>query len=250
MIFGLFGFCGIHYNPDTTCIATSNMKRLECPLCDFTVLEKDHYFLQLHFEQAHTTDSPFIIQDDPEPLPPSLPHRPAPTRSNEEDPPSSDDTDDSEDSEEEEGTISSSRSDSSQLISSSDCEDHIEHHNAENLSFDKSTTKYHSQSSSAAMNTSSSTHRSHRHHARSISVEHNAKADALAALEETDKPRHKPRKHRQRRRRNTNDSEKTTISRSIANFNPFSKPGKKAKPPTKSARLGVSPLFFGTTYAG
>lgn len=227
------------------------MKRLECPLCDFTIPEKDHYFLQLHFEQVHTTDSPFIIKDDPEPLSPPLPYRPAPKSSSEEDSPSSDGTYDSEESEEdseEEGTVSSSSSECDELAFSSDSDDHIEH-DAEILSPDKSTTKYHSQSSSAAMNTASSTHRLHRHRDKSTSLEHNVKADALVASEKVDKPRHKARKRHQRRRRDTNDSIKTTIGRSIVNFNPFSKPGKKAKLPTKSARLGVSPLFFGAKYS-
>lgn len=224
------------------------MKRLECPLCDFTILERDHYFLQLHFEQAHTTDSPFVIQDDPEPLPPSLPHRPAPTRSNE-DSPSSDDDYDSEDSQEE-GTVSSSSPDSDELVSSSDCDDHTEPHDTETVSFDKSTGKYHSQSSSTAMNTSSPTHRLQKHHARSMSAEPNSKSDAFAAaLEKADTPRHKPRHRRHRRRRNTNDSETTTISRSIVSFNPFAKQGRKAKPPTKSARLGVSLMLFVATHS-
>lgn len=226
------------------------MKRLECPICDFTIPAKDSYFLQLHFEQVHTTDSPFIIQDDPEPLPPSLPYRPAPTRNNEEDTPSSDNAYDSEDSDDEgEGTVECPQSDCGELISPSDYNDHIEYHHTETLSFDESTGKYHSQSSSAAMRSSSSTHRSNRRRARSTSVEHNAKADTLAVLKKADGHSRKSRNARHRRRRNTNDSGKTTISRSILSFSPLPRTGKSAKPPIKSARLGVSPLFSRATYS-
>ena len=48
----------------------SDMELLDCPLCDFAVLPADDYALQLHFEQEHTEDSPFVVKDDPEPLPP------------------------------------------------------------------------------------------------------------------------------------------------------------------------------------
>lgn len=34
---------------------------LECPMCPFTVSQGKDYWLQLHFEQEHTEDSPFRI---------------------------------------------------------------------------------------------------------------------------------------------------------------------------------------------
>ena len=49
------------------------MDTLHCPMCEFAVPQSDDYVLQLHFEQIHTEDSPFRIEDDPEPLPPRRP---------------------------------------------------------------------------------------------------------------------------------------------------------------------------------
>lgn len=148
------------------CINTEgSMKRLECPLCDFTILSKDGYFLQLHFEQAHTTDSPFIIQDDPEPLRSSLPPTPASTGNNDEQTPSSSgscesdsDSDlDSDDSDQEERAIKSSASNSYELVSPSEHDGHIDYCRIETLSFDETTPKCHSKRSSATMHSSSST---------------------------------------------------------------------------------------------
>lgn len=226
------------------------MKHLECPLCDFTILSKDGYFLQLHFEQAHTTDSPFIIQDDPEPLRPSLPPTPVSTGSNDEQTPSSSDScdsdsdsdSDSDDSDREERAIKSPTSDSYQLVSHSDHDDHIDYRRIETLSFDETIPKYHSKRSSATMHSSSSTHRSHRRRATSTSVEHKAKTGTRAASKRTDGHSRRSTKHGPRRRRNTNDSDKTTISRSILGFSPFAKAHKSAKPPSKNARLDVSLL--------
>ncbi|KAH7553148.1 hypothetical protein BM1_08121 [Bipolaris maydis] len=226
------------------------MKHLECPLCDFTILSKDGYFLQLHFEQAHTTDSPFIIQDDPEPLRPSLPPTPVSTGSNDEQTPSSSDScdsdsdsdSDSDDSDREERAIKSPTSDSYQLVSHSDHDDHIDYRRIETLSFDETIPKYHSKRSSATMHSSSSTHRSHRRRATSTSVEHKAKTGTRAASKRTDGHSRRSTKHGPRRRRNTNDSDKTTISRSILGFSPFAKAHKSAKPPSKNARLDESDL--------
>jgi hypothetical protein len=221
------------------------MKRLECPLCDFTILStdsKDGYFIQLHFERAHTSDSPFIVQNDPESLPPSLPHRPAPTGSNDEETPSSDDSCDSgsDDSDQQERAIKCHTPDCDKLVSPSDYNNHIDYHRAETSSFDKTPRKHHSQRSSTTMHSSPSTHRSHRRRAKSTSVEHNAKTDTRAALKKADGHSRRSTKHGPRRRRNTNESDKTTISRSILSFSPFAKSNKTPKPPPKNARLGVS----------
>jgi hypothetical protein len=111
-------------------------ERLECPLCDFTVLPSDDYVLRLHFEQLHTTDSPFIIQDDPEPLPPPLPARPSSTRSDKH----TDRTTPAPD--EIENSVYCPASDCGELVSLVDFNDHLDYHAAESLSFDEATGEY------------------------------------------------------------------------------------------------------------
>lgn len=216
-------------------------------MCDFTVHPKNNYALQLHFEQVHTTDSPFVIKDDPEPLPPSLPPRPASSHTDAEDTSSSDstdDSDDSDDSEQEERTVKCPEPGCGELVPLSDYNDHIDYHNAETLSFDENTPKYRSHHSSATMQSSSTSHRSHRRRAKSTSVEHHMSTDGSDALKKTEGRSRKPKKHGHRHRRDSNDSQKSTIGRSILGFNPFAKPDKAVKPPIKSARLGVSTPFF------
>ncbi|KAI4699378.1 hypothetical protein J4E81_004402 [Alternaria sp. BMP 2799] len=215
---------------------TSKMELLECPMCDFTVLQKDDYILQLHFEQVHTENSPFVIEDDPEPLPPSLPLRPSSLRHDTEDTPSSDD------SEEEESTTVCPDPNCGEVVPLSDFNDHLEYHNAETLSFDETTGKYHSHHSSATMQGSTSSRRSHASQARTTTSERSFSTDLSDALKRTDAHGRKSKKHPHRHRRDTDESEKSTIGRSILGFNPFAKPDKSVKPPIKSARLGKSEL--------
>ncbi|KAJ5037903.1 hypothetical protein J3E74DRAFT_423612 [Bipolaris maydis] len=100
---------------------------------------------------------PLHIQDDPEPLRPSLPPTPVSTGSNDEQTPSSSDScdsdsdsdSDSDDSDREERAIKSPTSDSYQLVSHSDHDDHIDYRRIETLSFDETIPKYHSKRSSA-----------------------------------------------------------------------------------------------------
>ncbi|KAI4941150.1 hypothetical protein J4E91_010941 [Alternaria rosae] len=212
------------------------MELLECPMCDFTVLQKDDYILQLHFEQVHTENSPFVIENDPEPLPPSLPTRPSSLRHDTEGTPSSDD------SEEEESTTVCPDPNCGEVVPLSDFNDHLEYHNAETLSFDETTGKYHSHHSSATMQDSTSSRRSHASQARTTTSERSFSTDLSDALKRTDAHGRKPKKHPHRHRRDTDDSEKSTIGRSILGFNPFAKPDKSVKPPIKSARLGKSEL--------
>jgi len=110
-------------------------ERLECPLCVFTVLPSDDYVLQLHFEQLHTKDSPFIIEDDPEPLPPPLPARPSSqsTANTERDTPAADEIDNS---------VFCPAPDCGELIPLIDFNDHLDYHAAESLSFDETTGEY------------------------------------------------------------------------------------------------------------
>ncbi|KAI4941764.1 hypothetical protein J4E86_010275 [Alternaria arbusti] len=212
------------------------MELLECPMCDFTVLQKDDYILQLHFEQVHTENSPFVIEDDPEPLPPSLPLRPSSLRHDTEDTPSSDDSD------EEESTTVCPDPNCGEVVPLSELNDHLEYHNAETLSFDETTGKYHSHHSSATMQGSTSSRRSHASQARTTTSERSFSTDLSDALKGTDAHGRKSKKHPHRHRRDTDESAKSTIGRSILGFNPFAKPDKSVKPPIKSARLGKSEL--------
>jgi hypothetical protein len=199
---------------------------LECPMCDFTVLPTDDYVLQLHFEQLHTTDSPFKIDDDAESLPPALPPRPA---SSVEDMPSSD---------EEENTVVCPEPDCAEVVLLIDFNDHLDFHTAETLSFDETTGKYHSHHSSATMQ-GLATHYPHMGSTKSSHLEHNFATDLPEAQKKHGAHGHKRKKHGHRDRSNTSSGEKSTLSRSILTFNPFTKMDKTIKPPSKSARLGV-----------
>lgn len=199
---------------------------LACPMCDFTVPPSDDYVLQLHFEQAHTTDSPFVVWDDPEPQLPALSPSPS-KRKHVVDSPSSD---------EEEGTIECPKLDCAEAVSLSDFNDHIDYHNAESLSFDETTGKYHSHHSSATMHNLAASHQPRPGPSSSSDI------DAVHSSQKSSSHGRKSRRHTHRERSNTSNSEKSTISRSILTFNPFTKLDKSTKPPNKSARLGKSEL--------
>ncbi|KAJ4358908.1 hypothetical protein N0V95_002614 [Ascochyta clinopodiicola] len=205
------------------------MELLDCPLCDFTVLPTDEYILQLHFEQVHTENSPFIIEDDPEPLPPSVgssskcKHVQATT--------SSDD---------EETTVACPEPDCGELVLLDDFNDHLDLHAAESLSFDETTGKYHSYHSSNDMHKAAATHHSHRRSSKAATSDYLYDAESLDGSRKSGSHGKTRKKHRDRR--DTNSSEKSTLSRSILSFNPFTKLEKPVKPPNKSARLGKSEL--------
>ncbi|KAF2026638.1 DUF1671-domain-containing protein [Setomelanomma holmii] len=203
----------------------SAMGALECPMCDFTVASSDDYgpeLLQLHFEQVHTTDSPFRIVDGAESPPPSLPPRPSSKRKHVADTPSSD---------EEEDTVTCPESDCGEVVLLTNFNEHLDYHAAETLSFDETTGEYHSNHSSATMHglTASNPHKSY--------TKRSFPEDDF-----NDGHGHKLKKHGHRDRSNTTSSEKSTLSRSIISFNPFTKADKSVKPPDKSARLGKSEL--------
>jgi hypothetical protein len=201
---------------------------LECPMCDFTVLPTDDYILQLHFEQMHTTDSPFRIEDDTESPPPALPPpRPDSKRKSVADTPSSD---------EEENTVTCPEPDCGEAVLLTDFNDHLDFHAAESLSFDETTGKYHSHHSSATMQ-GLATHRPQRGYTQD---EYTSTIDLPETLKKHESHGHKLKKRSHRNRSNTNSSEKSTLSRSIVTFNPFAKMDKTIKPPSKSARLGAS----------
>ena len=207
------------------------MELLDCPLCDFTVLPTDDYVLQLHFEQVHTEDSPFIIQDDQEPLPSSLGS--SSKRKHEQDTTSSD---------EEENTVACPELDCGEVVLLDDFNDHLDLHAAETLSFDETTGQYRSHHSSSNMhNKSAATKHSYRRSSKASTSDYRYEADSLDGSKKSDSHGKTKKKHHHRDRRDTNSSEKSTLTRSILSFNPFfSKAEKSVKPPNKSARLGVS----------
>ena len=219
---------------------TDSTGLLECPMCAFTVLPTDDYVLQLHFEQVHTTDSPFRIEDDAESPPPALPPRPSSKRKHVGDTPSSD---------EEENTVTCPEPDCGEALLLTDFNEHLDYHAAETLSFDETTGKYHSHHSSATMQ-GLATHNPQTGFSKSQLLDHSFTTDLPEALKRSHDHDHdhghghKLKKHGHRHRSNTNSSEKSTLSRSILTFNPFAKMDKSVKPPNKSARLGVSALLL------
>lgn len=197
----------------------SNIELLDCPLCDFTVLPTDDYVLQLHFEQAHTEDSPFVVKDDPEPLSSA----PASFSGCKQDVTSSDD---------EGNTVACPEPDCGEVVLLDDFNDHLDLHAAESLSFDETTGKYHSHHSSSNM------HSARRRSSKVASSDNRYDTESLVGSR-TSHNHGKTKKRQHRERRGTDTSEKSTLARSILTFNPF-KADKLVKPPSKSARLGVS----------
>lgn len=216
-------------NVASTAMAT-DAALLECPMCDFTVLPSDDYILQLHFEQLHTTDSPFMTEDDPQPQSPAL-SRTSSKRKHGRDTPSSDD---------EEDTVVCPDPDCGEVVPLTDFNEHLDYHAAETLSFDETTGKYHSHHSSTTMHTLAPDQHSHTGLSKDSYAENNFTTDLPEALRRHDGHRRKTKKHRERR--NTSSSEKTTLSRSILTFNPFTKSDKSIKPPYNNGRLGVSKI--------
>ncbi|KAF2680168.1 DUF1671-domain-containing protein [Lentithecium fluviatile CBS 122367] len=207
---------------------------LECPLCDFTVLPSDDYVLRLHFEQVHTTDSPFIVEDDPEPLPSNLPARTSSTQStkhSERGTPSSD---------EDENSVLCPAPDCGELILLVDFNDHLDYHAAESLSFDELTGKYHSQRPGNMHGGDVAGHP--KGSFQPSFHEQNFSTGLPDALRRTEDAGRKKGKKLKRGRSDTSSSEKSTLSRSILTFNPFAKAEKKIKPPASSCRLGRKEL--------
>jgi hypothetical protein len=193
---------------------------LECPMCDFAVLPSDDYVLQLHFEQLHTTDSPFKIEDDAASPPPA---------SRLEDTPSSD---------EGEHAVLCPEPDCAELVPLIDFNDHLDFHAAESLSFDETTGKYHSHHSSTAMQ-GLAPHHAHSASTKSTYHENNSAIDLPESEKRHGGHGHRHKKHRHRDRSSTCSSKKSTLSRSIISYHPLTKVDKTIKPPSKSARLGV-----------
>ncbi|KAH3906949.1 hypothetical protein HBI56_113240 [Parastagonospora nodorum] len=202
---------------------------LECPMCAFTVLHTDDYILQLHFEQVHTTDSPFKIDGDVEPPLPTAPKRKHAHA----------DTPDTTSSDDDEGDmVTCPEPECGEVVSLADFNDHLDFHAAESLSYNGTTGKYHPHYSSAAMQTLAA-HQPHESFTKNTFSEYHFTTDLPDALKKADGH---GKNHGHRKRSNTSSSEKSTLSRSILTFNPFTKAEKSIKPPNKSARLGKSEL--------
>ncbi len=200
---------------------------LECPMCDFAVLPTDEYIIQLHFEQVHTTDSPFVVQDGSASPPPSMSSKLGSTSKHVGETLSSD---------EEANTVECSHPDCGELVPLPDLNDHLDYHAAETLSFDESTGTYHSHSSSANMHDLTTTHTGSSKHK---SLDPHFDADVTDTASGHSGQGRKIKNHAPRNRSNTNSSEKSTLSRSILTFNPFTVFDKTVKPPNKTGRLGV-----------
>ncbi|OAL51255.1 DUF1671-domain-containing protein [Pyrenochaeta sp. DS3sAY3a] len=207
-----------------------NPALLDCPLCDFTVLPSDVYILRLHFEQVHTTDSPFIVEDDPDVQPPALPPRPSSAQT----PVPSSDEDDN--------TVECPEPDCGETVLLSDYNDHLDYHSAETLSFDETTGKYHSHPSAATMQGLADALYSPKGHTDAPLLDNDSGTDISSAKKKGEGRRRKVRRRTHRERSNTDSSEKSTLARSILSFNPFTKLDKVIKPPSNSARLGKSEL--------
>lgn len=224
-------------------MADTDMALLECPQCTFSVLPSDVYVLQLHYEQTHTDDSPFRIEDDPEPLPPPLPPRPSSQSSSHVDGATPSYLTD-------ENSVLCPEPDCAEVVLLSDFNDHLDLHTAATLSFDETTGKYHSQrpydididmraSNSTTNNMTTGT-------SKEPSLLEQNFDTAPGARRHGDEAR-KSKKKSPRGRGNSTGSEKSTLSRSIAAFNPFSR-FKPVKAPNSTARLGVCNLTPSTSY--
>ncbi|KAF2750451.1 DUF1671-domain-containing protein [Sporormia fimetaria CBS 119925] len=209
------------------------MALLECPLCGFSVRQSEEYFLQLHFEQEHTEDSPFRIEDDPEPLPvPLATQQPSqlPGHVDTATPSAS----------EEECNVFCPEPDCGELVLLTDFNDHLDLHAASTLSFDETTGKYHSQQ---PINMQRSYHQASNSKGTSKApsfLEPDPHASSSSGGPR--RPEDDSRKLKKRvGRGNSTGSEKSTLSRSIAAFNPFSR-HKAVKAPQNTARLGRAEL--------
>lgn len=211
-----------------------NVELLDCPLCEFKVLPADDYVLQLHFEQAHTEDSPFVVKDDIESLPSALAS--SSSCRHMQDAPSSDD---------EENTVACPEPDCGEVVLLDDFNDHLDLHAAETLSFDETTGKYNSHHHPPSnMHNTAATRHARRRSSQVATSDYRYDTESLDGSR-AGSNRGKMKKRHRRERRGTDSSEKSTLARSIIAFNPF-KADKLVKPPSKSARLGVSCVHYHT----
>ncbi|KAF2490310.1 DUF1671-domain-containing protein [Lophium mytilinum] len=251
--------------------ASKSVSLLTCPMCQYSVLPSDSYVLELHFEQEHTPDSPFRIQegDDEDvtgerslpPLPPRPP--PKPSRSPLHEPSmaegSTNDNDTSSDDDDDDNTVLCPESSCGETVLLAELNEHLDLHQAERLTLDADADDHHhsqhphSQSHShSPSTTSSSTMQTLTEEPAPSFLEQNfntaAVPDALrhsggkaAAGGGQQKPKGAKIK---RKRGNSSASEKSTLSRSILSFNPFSLKNltKERRGPPGGVRLGKAEL--------
>jgi hypothetical protein len=236
---------------------SDSMDLLTCPSCDFAVLPSDEYVLQLHFEQVHVEDSPFRIQDETSVSPPRLPPRPSSKRSIHVDESSEDNNDpehlpslppmpssksrkltkDTPSDTEDDNSVLCPEPDCGELVLLSDYIEHLDYHAAETLSFDETTGKYRTHQP-ANMHDHYSTANSSTHSKPSWQ-EHNFNAALPDALRRNGE-KGKLKKRTTRGRGDSNSSEKSTLSRSMASFIGLTRSYKQVKPPPMKGKLGVS----------
>lgn len=210
---------------------TNDMERLECPICNFNVLPSDEYVLRLHFEQQHTEDSPFRIEDDPEPLPPPIPPRTSSKGSKQEDEDTPSDLED-------ENSVLCPEPDCGEVVLLSDFNDHLDLHSAATLSFDETTGKYYSHQPAKMPALDATTNSSGKSKDPSF-IEQNFDAASSDTPRRHENGGRKLKRKAPRDRHGSSASEKSTLSRTILAFNPFAK-SKIVKAPRNTARLGVS----------
>jgi hypothetical protein len=189
---------------------------LECPMCSFVVPEDDTYWLTLHFEQAHTDDSPFKVTDDGS-------------------------------GEGGADVIGSSFDDEYVECPEPDCgeevllemlNDHLDLHQAEKVTLDAPDSD----------STSSHSHSEHRHNDDDMSSQQSFIDQHFS----TKLPEDLRQRQQEQRKRRLSEGGKSTISRKFQDFKSGWKAATKSgtqqkKAPLKSARLGVSLCFLWST---
>jgi len=163
---------------------------------------------------------------DPESLPP-LPPRPSPKVATRIGGPPSDDGLDN--------TVLCPEPDCGELILLTDFNEHLDYHALETLSFDETTRQYRSQNPANMYD--SYTPANSTKHSKPSFLEHSFTTTLPDALRRNDDGGRKVKKTA--RGRDSSDSEKSTLSRSMASFIPFAKFDKKAKPPPIKGKLGA-----------
>ncbi|OCL03843.1 DUF1671-domain-containing protein [Glonium stellatum] len=189
---------------------------LTCPMCPFAIPPTNTYALELHFEQEHTLDSPFKIIDDPE----------APTPSTVVEPSESSKPEDVTSDEDDDNYVLCPRQDCGEDLLLTDLDDHLNFHAAESLAGDDEADSGQPKMQSLTEESTPSF------------LQQNFTSEVPNALRHTH-----PKKIR-RKRGSSGASEKSTLSRSILSFIPFSAKfaASVTKQPISSVRLGRAEL--------
>ncbi|KAK7539083.1 peptidase family C78-domain-containing protein [Phyllosticta citricarpa] len=202
-------------SPSTTASAdrATMAELLQCPFCPFS--DRDSYFLMLHVEELHTDDSPFVARDNNS-SPPYAPSPKLPGKQACRDSPSKE--------EGETDWLLCPEENCGEQVPLYELNDHLDLHLAETLEYQEAAGISSSSSSTAANMRSPST----------IASEHSFSGNSFS----TQSNRHA------RARLPSDDSEKTTLTRSFLDIIKPSSPSKKksGSRPTQNGRLGKSEL--------